>query len=283
MHHSTDPRRISLAVTCYCDDSGSHDDSSTAVVGGTVMNKQGFIDLDHDWRRLLREFRLENIHMKDFTRPYGRYCTMNREMKIALFTSVANIINKTKVYSVSIAVPNSDFRALFPPKVYSQFMGGYALAFFALVIANHDIALVTHYNNRISYLIDKGSNHHHQQLEGAHSVMLRVEKENGEKFTGAMASDLDDNNNALQAADVIAWTYHRSLESEVGEEFRPLLKIFLEKQPPPRNKRPHLALAIPPEGVTIFANYIKSWIERTGQIPSWPEVEHLIGSASRRR
>lgn len=204
MRHSVDPRRISVAVTCYCDDSGSHDDADIAVVGATVMNKQGFIDLDEAWHKLLREFRIEAIHMRDFLRTHGRYSAMPSEMKKALFTSIARAINKSKIYSISVAIPNTDFRSLFPSEAYKHFMGGYALAFLGIVIANHDLALMTGYNNRISYLVDKGSQHHHEQLEGAHAVMLKIENETGEKFTGPMASDLDDNNNALQAADVLS-------------------------------------------------------------------------------
>jgi hypothetical protein len=213
--------------------------------------------------------------MQDFVRPHGRYSTMPVEMKKALFSSAAKIINKTKIYSISVAIPNKDFKLMFPPEAYRYFTGGYALAFLAVVIANHEIAKTTRYNNRISYLIDKGSQHHHEQLEGAHAVMLKIEKESNEKFTGPMTSDLDDKNNALQAADVIAWTYHRSHESaEMGEDFTALLNIFQPHQGPSK-KRPHIALGIPVEGGEGFANFIKNWIVSKGEIPSWPEVQRL--------
>jgi hypothetical protein len=101
MHHSLDPRRLSLALTCYCDDSGSHDESEFAVVGGVLMNKPRFIEFQPEWEKLLREFRIDKLHMVDFVRPYGKHCTMRPEMKKGLFRSVAKIINRYKRYSVS--------------------------------------------------------------------------------------------------------------------------------------------------------------------------------------
>lgn len=266
MHHSDDPRRMSVAV--HCDDSGSHEGSKFVVVGSTIMNKQGFIDLDHAWKKIIHEFRLESIHMHDFVRPFGCHSAMRREMKLALFASLAKAINRNKLYSVSIAVPQVEevYRKLFGPP--------YALAFLAIAIANRHIAIQRGYNNRIAYLVDKGSRHHHEQLEGAHGVLLQMEKDRREQFTGSMTSDLDDNNNALQAADVIAWTYHRQLESEeFGEEFTPLLSILLPKQEPEK-KRAHLSLCIPRDGIAIFARFINGWIENKGAIPSWEELQN---------
>jgi hypothetical protein len=127
----------------------------------------------------------------------------------------------------------------------------------------------------VNNLIDKGSQHHHEQLEGAHGIMLKIEKDSGERFTGPMTSDLDDNNNALQAADVVAWAYHRTIEScEFGEEFKPLVAIFAAHQGP-RKKRPHIAIPVPVDGIALFAGLIDKWIRLKGRIPTWPDWHKL--------
>jgi hypothetical protein len=139
------------------------------------------------------------------------------------------------------------------------------------------LSKIRNYNNRVAYLIDKGNDNHHEQLQAAHTVVLHMEKHRGERFTGVMAADLDDNNNALQAADVVAWSYHRQLESGgLYEEFEPLLSIFKESQLPPRPDggiaRTHLKHDIPIDGIDVFASLINKWISENGEVPTWEQL-----------
>jgi hypothetical protein len=128
MQQSDDPNRKLAVLTCYCDDSGSHEESKMAVVGAVVMSKEVFIDFCREWQRILKEFRIDKVHMADFVRPHGRYCTMPPEMKHALCTSVGYAISYFKAYSISAAVPNADCKRLLSKVVYRHFMGPYALA-----------------------------------------------------------------------------------------------------------------------------------------------------------
>ena len=104
--------------------------------------------------------------------------------------------------------------------------------------------------------------------------MLHIEKRNNESFTGPMTADLDDNNYALQAADVIAWSYHRKLESdEFGHDFESLLLILQEQlRLSPDRIKLHFPVQVPPEGVEFFASLLNSWIENEGRIPKWKEI-----------
>lgn len=127
----------------------------------------------------------------------------------------------------------------------------------------------------MAYLIDKGSKRHHEQLQAAHTAILHVEKSRGETYTGAMAADLDDHNNALQAADVVAWSYHRQLDSgKLTHEFTPLRSIFKESQASglPDTVRPHLKLRVPHRGIEIWARMINRWIANDGNTPTWEQL-----------
>jgi hypothetical protein len=277
MHHSDDPRHSSPALTCYCDDSGSHDQAKETVVGAVLMSRPRFIEFNEDWIKMLKEFKLISIHMQDFVRPHGRHCTMPKEMKKALFTTVAKNINRYKSYSISVGVPQADYKSMLSPAVCRGLMGPYAMAFFCIVLGNRTASMIRHYNNRIMYLVDEGNQHHHDQLHAAHTVMLWLEKNRGERYTGDMKSDFDDNNNALQAADVVAWVDHRIRESgEPGEEFSPLLNVLKESQIPAREdgavSRPHIKLNIPPDGIAVFAKIINDWINNCGDLPTWDNL-----------
>jgi len=276
MHHSDDPAK--RGMICYCDDSGSHEESKVAVVGSIVLNKERFLNLDRKWDKLLDEFKIDGIHMADFVRPHGRYVTMPQEMKISLFTSVAKQIILNRIYSATISVPHADFKALLSPEIYRTVMGAYSMAFFGMLLLNSAIAHATNYNGKIGYLVDKGSHNHHDQIDAAHTVLLMWERRAPEidRRTGALAFDLDDNNNALQAADVIAWTYRRRAELlTFGDEFVPLLNIF---HPLPvlavgpigidYHGQAHLAADYNPMSVRLFADMINHWIAENGTIPS---------------
>jgi len=271
MHHSDDPRKVTIALTCYCDDSGSHDQSNTVVIGAILMSKPRFIEFNLAWDKILKEFRLDGIHMKDFAR-----IVMAPEMKKALFITIAKVINRYKEYSFTIGIPQADYRSLFSGDVCRDLMGPYAMAFFSAVILNRDASIQLKNSGRIAYLVDKGNRNHHEQMQAAHAILLQIEKARGERFTGAMASDIDDNNNALQAADVIAWTYHRKLESpDFGEEFLPLLSIFEDKTigfPHRRSTRYHITFLCPKEAIKLFSSLINNWIVNHGEIPTWQEL-----------
>jgi hypothetical protein len=143
------------------------------------------------------------------------------------------------------------------------------MAFFATIISNTAIALATGYKNRIAYLVDKGSHHHYEQMSAAHTVVLEWEKYRGiESRVGPLAADLDDNVIALQAADVIAWSYHREKESTLEDEFLPLLDIFKDEMKVGGSNFPHLSLDMPFEGVKLFAEAVNSWIADNGDMPS---------------
>ncbi len=268
MHHSDDPTRISSAVTCYCDDSGSHEEAAIAVVGGMLMNKPSFLDFDANWKDILHEFRIDGLHMKDFVRPYGKHVTMKREMKIALFTSAVKAILTHRIYTFSVSVPQADYKALLSKKVYREIMGAYTMAFFATIVMNVVIATATGYKNRIAYLVDKGSDHHHEQMNAAHTVVLQWEKHKAlESRVGSLTADLDDNVTALQAADIVAWSYHRKKESTLEGEFIPLLDIFKDEMKVGGAKYPHLPLDISFEGLKLFADGINAWIAENGDMP----------------
>lgn len=288
MHHSDEPSRLSSVVTCYCDDSGSHEEAAVAVVGGLLMNKTGFMAFDSKWNEILHEFRLERIHMNDFVRPNGKHVAMKYEMKIALFNSIVKAILDHRIYTFSVSVPQTDYRSLLSKQIYREVMGAYTMAFFVTIILNAVTAGFVGYKGRIGYLIDKGSDHHHEQMDAGHTVVLEWEKLRGiESQVGPLASDLDDNNNALQAADVIAWSYHRMKESSLTDEFVPLLDIFKVEgkrvMDPTTLSRwyreysvsgighspfPHMLFDVPSDGVKMFSQLINKWIALKGDMPS---------------
>ena len=279
MHHSENERdRISIALTSYYDDSGTDGPSPIAAIGGPAMMRESFVHFDGVWRRMLRDYRIESpLHMKDFVRPYGKHVGMHYEMKLALFSEAADIINKHKNFSVSICVPQDDFRSAVPADVAKELMSPYGFAFFCAVIVNiRSLMLIPDSQVSMGYIVDSGSESS-KQLQEAHAELQRLEKGMdgvSHQITKAMAFDTDDNVSALQAADVVAWSARRR---EIGNgltgEFEPLNAV-LSPNPDENNGwiGTHENRLMSSEDISRIAKPIHDWLHTYGKLPSIPDM-----------
>jgi Protein of unknown function (DUF3800) len=274
MHQSDAPGQAALSLTCYTDDSGSHENSQWVVVGSLLMHRALFLAFDVRWQDMLKDFNIDHLHMTDFVRPHGRFSSWYSEMKIALFAEATKLINQHKAYSLGVAIQQEDFKALFSMEVYKKLLGPYAFAFMTTMLFNCGVAQFHKSEKSIAYLGDKGTGNHHEQLDAAHSIISEWERRKGYSNVGAIAFDFDHRVSALQAADAIAWTLHRQRESEeFGKDFLPLLGLF-EKQYGPTGKsvRPHHSMVVPKDEMSAFANTVKNWIDSTGKLPTLQEM-----------
>jgi len=90
------------------------------------MHKEQYTKLSDAWDNLLRQYRLESIHMQDFIRPQGRYIGMHREMKISLFKDVTKLIRSNRIYSLSLGVPLGAFEVIVPSAAVKKFIRPYS-------------------------------------------------------------------------------------------------------------------------------------------------------------
>lgn len=253
-----------IGLKHYLDDSGTDGLSPIVVIGGPVMQRLHFKEFAKRWRRLLDSYKIfGSLHMQDFVRPYGRHIGINPEMKLGLFRSVVRLINEHKLYSLSVDIPQAEFKSQLSEEVQKNLMGPYALAFFSVILANQHLASTRHHEGKTAYLVDTGSSHQ-DQLVFAHHAILELEKGRPEKrFTGVLGFDSDENVAALQAADVIAWAARRRELGKLCDEFAPLRGVLS------KNKPSHAHISIPADGIRMWSDPINNWIMRKGTIPSF--------------
>lgn len=227
MHHSDRPDRRTAIVTCYLDDSGSDEQSPVVVIGGLVLGRDSFLRFDGRWRRMLHLHRIKSLHMTDFVRPHGQHIGMAKELKLSLFREVVQIIRSRKDYSLSASVDNVHYQEVFSIEFYRRVLGPYAVTFISAATVNAKIAEDNGYPDQIAYLVDRGSPFS-EQIDLGHRLICLRERGLGLKtYTGSLTFADDENISALQAADVIAWSYRRNLsENGLSDEFEPLRGIF---------------------------------------------------------
>jgi hypothetical protein len=111
-----------------------------------------------------------------------------------------------------------EFQQFFPPNSFRKIMGMEPLAFLWCLILNHCIADAHKERvDKIAYLVSKSEKGNTEaQLQDCHSFVGYFEAQIQRRSTGAIAFDWPDQVNALQAADMVAWSKHRHL---CGEPF----------------------------------------------------------------
>jgi hypothetical protein len=209
--------------------------------------------------------------MSDFVNM-GKYAGLLPEFKRALFRDVSRLINEHKLYSISIAVLQADFKNELSEDLRKNLLGPYAFAFFALVAANQTLSeKLTTGPLKIAYLVDKGFGYY-EQLKEAHTVVTNLEfKAGGFHHTGTLDFDTDDHVPALQAADAVAWASRKKeLTGMLPEGFEPLDELLREHPTSPPT--PHVTIRIPAEGIRMLATPINNWISKNGGIPKLGDV-----------
>jgi hypothetical protein len=197
------------------------------MVGAFLLDRRAFIRFDQSWRKMLDQYRVDSLHMKDFVRPHGRYVGIYKELKFALFAEAVRLINSRKDSSLSVSVKNAEFKTAIPIEFYRKTLGPYTAAFIALALLNAKAANEFDSPEQIAYLVDEGSPFA-EQLRVGHVLVKAFEKAQGRKIrTGALAFADDVDVSALQGADVIAWASRRRAAGDgLIDDFEPLNEIF---------------------------------------------------------
>ena len=176
MHKSDDGSRQVSAVTCYLDESGTHEGAVVAVVGGLILNKTGFAAFDTEWEDMLSQFSIAApLHMKAFRRPEGRLADISNETRTRLFSAAAKIINAHKIYTIAATLSTDQFNEYFSSQFQRDGIGVYGMCFILCAHLNHLLAKQNAYSQRIAFLMDSGNQYAHHPKNGSRPCALNVE------------------------------------------------------------------------------------------------------------
>jgi hypothetical protein len=270
MHHSYSPKRRTLAFTNYVDDSGSHEESALSVVGGPVFDIKGYGAFTLDWDMVVLRHKVQPpIHMKEFSRK-GRFAYLSDDERRALFQDLEYTIRKHKAYSITTEVSGQDFREFFPAERFRHLLGSAPLAFLWVIILNGALVLEHDFLEKMAYLcshspIDTQMVEVHSFWGEFESVPTRFSK----KCTGALGFDWPSEVNALQAADMVAWSNRKKALGEAFTcGFEPLERLTRTVDTKERDF-PHFHYPIPRKSTSGLAEIISN------SAPNPKKIGHL--------
>jgi hypothetical protein len=227
MELSNERYREISSVTCYLDDSALDSKQPAhehGVLGGVVFNGSGFPLFDAEWTALLDRYGIgPPLHMKEFT-PHGKFSHIVGETRAALMLNVADVINRYKVHTICAYASNREHERLFSGSIAGA-TRLYGLCYMATIKMNRDRAKETDFNERIAYVLDRGTAYANHVR--AYHDLFRESGERDHYYLGPIAFESDERVTALQAADVVAWTKRRLLSGNFPHpDFQPLGDLF---------------------------------------------------------
>jgi hypothetical protein len=221
-HRSADVRRKAVALVHYIDDSGSDEQSKLAAMGGPVFAQHSRFPFHYEWDRLLAKHGVQPpVHMKEFSPPNGCLSQMKHPARRALFADLVYLINKNKAYSLTVAVDNLEFQQFFPAQMFRGLFGPAPLAFLWCMILNHGIFDDHKYTNRLPYVV--ATSHFNPEITDCHAFFESFEIRNDKRYSGSLTFSTPEEDNALQAADMVSWANRRKhLGKPFKDGFEPL-------------------------------------------------------------
>lgn len=228
MHHTDDPERLTLAVTCYLDESGIDRHNPQAVVAGIVLRRESFCLFDADWDDILSTFNVASpLHMKEFGK-HGRHGHLDYPTRDKLFKALAYVINRYKIYSVAISLSHEQYNNLLSDKSKKE-VSLYGLCFMFCAHQCFAMAQFNHYYGNMAFLMEEG-NQFAEDVRRAHAGMMKMRREGAIYISNGSLTLEPKELSPLQAADIIAWGVRRNVSNvPIIKGFEPIITIFDEK------------------------------------------------------
>lgn len=217
-------------MIAFLDESGTHTGSRVTAMAGYVITADALRLLEEEWCSALAEYELDELHMKEFVPPHGKYANWNNERKREMLERLITLIHKHSSVGIGAALEMTELmtksHALAHSKSPELVHSPYQWCFRYCVVQAAAWADASGLPGKIDYVLDDGCSvmgHIHQQFR------LSVEDENTcEKFRLGNLSFADSKQSpALQCADLLAYEMYKEADRLISDAPRPPRGSFL--------------------------------------------------------
>lgn len=262
---------MSSGFTAFVDDSIAQTGDQRLVLAGYVMRDDIWNDFRAAWaHELARPPVLDGLHMVEaanFRGPFSRWTLEERDTKIE---ALARLVHEHGLFSFECSLSTRDHRVLFaeglPYGLCKPY--GYCAYGAASGLARHLYEMGAREPIQFVFDAQQGSD---DDLRALWDWMKRASPGRWRKLLGPPPRFADDQDEiALQIADMLAWHRRRDIEGFGREETRPTLRLLLSD--------PHLAVEVDRETLEKLSAglravpYLKGAQSRRG----WRDTRGLI-------
>lgn len=193
----------------YFDESGTHDGSLAAVVGGYIVRSDDAVVMSRKWKRALDDLGLPFFHMVDCAHGAPPFDRLSKGKRIALEKRLITLIKRYTKIGIAAIIPPIRNNGGINDDVYVSCIKSILIATGAQ-IAYHDPS------GKVAVFIEKG----HAREAQAMSQIMAWAKLHTNLVTGYGSADKT-GLPLLQAADFLAWQIAKYVKDKVRKQRRP--------------------------------------------------------------
>jgi hypothetical protein len=221
---------IEGAMIAFLDESGTHAGSRVTAMAGYLIKPDALPVLENQWSSTLREFQLDELHMREFVPPHGKYSEWDEERRRTLLEQLILIIHQHSSVGVGAAVEMTEFVATTHEFAHSKapdlVQSPYEWCFRYCSVQAAAWADASNCHGLIDYVLDGGCS-----CRGRLHQSFRMSTENNElrqRFRlGTISFATGKEAVALQCADLLAYEMYKEADRLIREAPRPPRGSFL--------------------------------------------------------
>jgi hypothetical protein len=149
----------------FLDESGTHEGSLVTAMAGYLIQAEAVQQLESEWLAVLSEHGLDELHMREFVPPHGRYAHWKESDKRSLLERLIALIHKYCLSGVGAALEIDNFMQTVHARYNKREPGliespyewclRYCCVQASIFADKHQI------EGEIDYILDKGNSNRH--------------------------------------------------------------------------------------------------------------------------
>jgi hypothetical protein len=255
-----------VMIHAYFDESGSHSGSVVTCVAGYLFTTEQLQRFEVEWRDALDRLSIASFHMVDCAHGTGNFKGVPAPDRAELVKRLIGIIKRRAEIGIVASVRPADYKPFVDGGPTGEF-GAYILCLIWCVagvsawIGKHGLS------GKVAYFFESG----HQLQRGANEAMYRMA--NGERFRNLCLYHSHtfigkDGSKAIQAADLLAWQWHREWDNRFGKKRRTRRLDFMNLL-----GMSHIGCHLTEDHLLAIANTVFGGKELPEEIRRFPYIE----------
>ena len=206
---------------CFLDESGN---SETFVMGCAFSSERKWLRLDREWKRALAEYGIPYFHMRELVARKGPFTGWSDEKADGLIKKLVWIFTTYVVMWIGTTISVRDYNAIIKTDKRKKRRNVYFHAFQTCLSTTMIYCQRKSVEGKIGFVFDSGSVSP-MHAEGYFEAFKLLEEMPNREQIGALLFQDDKTNNALQAADLLAYELHKYASGFQRKSFKVLCSL----------------------------------------------------------
>lgn len=217
-------------MQAFLDESGTHAGSRVTAMAGYVIDDDALLLLETEWIATLQKYGMDELHMREFVPPYGKYSHWDGQKKRETLEGLVRLVHKHSLIGVGAALEMTHFMSTSHAFAHSKspalVASPYEWCFRYCAVQAASWADSCGKVGAIDYLLDDGCNSRGSVYERFQMSLDAPALREGFRL-GSLNFGNSKTSPALQCADLLAYEMYREADRVLSHAARPPRGSFL--------------------------------------------------------